>query len=192
MNRRLRTHVRGMSRRLAALIALALAAGAAWAPAASAQGAPGATARLEGSFQLTGRITAAVNVAGERRGQTFSRIWSFSPQCEAGPCTSVVLTRPRAGGSDTVLLTEQSSGYYTGAGQFYAPLRCRGRINLRGELVPFQVSVTITDTTVTSDGVVAQAVSTTYTNLSRTNLTRCVQPPSHDAATYQGQLIQSG
>jgi hypothetical protein len=166
---------------IAALVALA-------APAAAAQTPPAAGARLQGTFLLAARVTMAVNVAGERRGQTFIRTWTFTPQCAAGPCSSVLLTRQRAGGTDTLLLTEQPSGQYTGSGQFYAPLRCRRRTNPRGELVPFQVAVTIT-TTIVSDGtVVAGRINATYVNRARQNLTRCVQPPSRDAATYHGHL----
>src|SRR5690349_7557356 len=109
-----------MSRRAAALVVLAtLAAGVS---PASAQTAPVTAARLQGSFLLAGRITTAVNVLGERRGQKFTRTWTFTPDCAAGPCSSVTLSRPRAGGTDTVVLTERSSGHYVGSGQFYAPL----------------------------------------------------------------------
>jgi hypothetical protein len=185
-----------MSRRRAAVaralpvaLALAVSATAATAPVATAQTAPISAARLQGSFLLAGRITTAVNVFGERRGQTFTRIWVFNPQCPAGPCTSVMLTRPRAGGHDTLLLTERSAGHYTGAGQFYVPLRCRRRVNPRGELVPFQISVTVTQPITTDSGVLAGRINATYTERGRHNLTRCVEPPSHDAATYHGHLI---
>jgi hypothetical protein len=157
-------------------------------PAAQAQTPPPGAARLQGTFQLAGRITTAVNVLGERAGQTFVRTWTFTPQCAAGPCASVTLTRPRAGGTDTVTLTEHQPGHYTGSGQFYAPLRCAGRTNPRGELVPFRVSVTVTTAIVSGGTTVAGRINATYTNAARTNLTRCVEPPSHDAATYHGHL----
>lgn len=177
----------GMLRRRAA--ALTILASLAVAPAASAQTAPVAAARLQGSFLLAGRITTAVNVAGEHRGQTFGRTWTFTPQCATGPCTSVTLTRPRAGGTDTIVLTEKEPGSYAGSGQFYAPLRCAGRLYPQGESVPFGVSVTITTAIVAADGsVVAGRVNATYTNRARTNLTPCVEPPSHDAASYHGHL----
>jgi hypothetical protein len=172
-----------------ALCATATAIGAGAPASAFAQSAPISAARLQGRFQLAGRITTAVNVAGERRRQTFSRIWTFTPGCAAGPCTSVTLTRPRAGGSDTVVLTERKPGQYAGRGQFYAPLRCRGRVNPRGELVPFEITVTITSAVVdSSGGVLAGRINAAYTNRGRRNLTRCVEPPSHDAATYHGHL----
>jgi hypothetical protein len=179
-----------MSRGAAALGVLAALAAA---PAASAQTAPVASARLQGSFELAGRITTAVNVLGERRGQTFTRTWTFTPQCPAGPCSSVTLSRPRAGGTDSVLLTERSPGQYAGSGQFYAPLSCSGRLYPRGQSVPFSVTVTITTAIVDSDGtVVAGRINATYSNRARSNLTPCVEPPSHDAASYHGHLSSTG
>jgi hypothetical protein len=177
-----------MIRRVLVVALAAGATGAIGAPTAAAQSPPVAAARLQGTFVLAGRITSAVAVAGERRGQTFTRSWTFTPQCPVGPCTSVLLTRPRAGGTDLVLLSEQSSGHYTGSGQFYAPLRCRGRTNPRGELVPFHISVVITAAMTAGADVVAGRVNATYINWGRQNLTRCVQPPSHDAASYHGHL----
>jgi hypothetical protein len=176
-----------MRRRAAAVgVLAALAAGAS---PASAQTAPVAAARLQGSFELAGRITTAFNVLGERRGQTFSRTWTFTPQCAAGPCSSVTLSRPRAGGIDTVVLTERGSGRYAGSGRFYAPLRCAGRVYPRGQSVPFSVTVTITNAIVAPDGtVVAGRINATYINRARSNLTPCVEPPSHDAATYHGHI----
>lgn len=180
-----------MSRRAAALGILA--ALAASAPAASAQTAPVASARLEGSFELAGRITTAVNVLGERPRQTFTRTWTFTPGCAAGPCSSVTLSRPRAGGTDSVLLTERSPGQYAGSGQFYAPLSCSGHLYPRGQSVPFNVTVTITTAIVEPDGtIVAGRINATYGNRSRSNLTPCVEPPSHDAASYHGHLSSSG
>ncbi len=126
---------------------------------------------------------------GERTRQTFTRTWTFTPQCAAGPCSSVTLSRPRAGGTDTVLLTERSPGSYTGSAQFYVPLRCSGRLYPQGESVPFSVTVTITTAIVTADGTtVAGRIDATYANRARTNLTPCVEPPSHDAASYHGHL----
>jgi hypothetical protein len=180
-----------MTRRAAAIAVLAAFAAA--APGASAQTAPVSAARLEGSFLLAGRVTTAVNVLGERRGQTFTRTWTFTPDCPAGPCSSVTLSRPRAGGSDTVVLTERSAGHYVGSGQFYAPLRCSGRLYPRGQSVPFNVAVTITTAIVNGDGsVVAGRINATYINRARSNLTPCVEPPSHDAASYHGHLSSSG
>ena len=144
MSRRLvaghRPHPRGASRRL---VAGALALGALVAPPVATAQSP-ADARLQGAFQLAGRVKTAVNVRGERRGQTITRVWTFTPQCASGPCATVLLTRPRAGGTDTVTLTQRSPGHYAGSAQFYVPLRCAGRLYPRGELVPFRVAVAVT------------------------------------------------
>jgi hypothetical protein len=48
--------------------------------------------------------------------------------------------------------------------------------------------VTVTQAITTDSGVVAGRINATYTNRARQNLTRCVEPPSHDAATYHGHL----
>ncbi len=180
-----------MARRAAALGVLAClaAAAAAAAPAASAQSAPVETARLQGSFELAGRITTAVNVLGERRGQAFIRTWTFTPGCAAGPCSTVTLTRPRAGGTDTMVLSERRPGQYAGSGQFYAPLRCSRRLYPRGQSVPYTVTVTITNAILASDGTVeAGRINATYASRARSNLTPCVEPPSHDAASYHGHI----
>ena len=182
-----------MTRRL---VAEALALGALAAPpVASAQSTSQSTAeaRLQGAFQLAGRVTTAVNVRGERRGQTVNRVWTFTPQCDAGPCATVLLSRPRAGGTDTVTLTQTTPGHYAGSAQCYVGLRCAGRLYPQGELVQFRVAVAVTTAIVASDGtVVAGRINATYTNRARTNLTPCVEPPSHDAASYHGHLIQPG
>jgi hypothetical protein len=92
-----------------------------------------------------------------------------------------------------VTLTQRSPGHYAGSAQFYVPLRCAGRLYPQGELVPYRVIVTVTTAIVASDGtVVAGRINATYTNRARTNLTPCVAPPSHDAASYHGHLTQSG
>lgn len=145
-------------------------------------------ARLAGTFDLTGRVTAAFHVAGETRGQKVSRTWTFTPRCAAGPCAKVMLARQRARGTDTLKLHQTTPGSYTGTGSFYAPLQCANRIYNRGEHVPFTITVRITATTSSAGGVYATAISATYTNRQRINLTPCVMPPSHDAATYKGTL----
>ncbi len=146
------------------------------------------TARLQGTFALSGRITVAVHVKGEHPGQQISRTWTFVPLCTAGPCSSVELIRGRATGTDTLTLHETAPGQYSGRGQFYAPLGCAARINPRGEAVPFTIGVRVTAASTSPTGAVATTIAATYTNRSRLNLTRCVALSSHDAAVYQGQL----
>ncbi len=156
------------------------------AASALAQSPLADTARLQGSYALTGRITTARNVRGEHSGQTVLRTWTFTPLCPTGSCQQIGLTRQRAGGSDYVVLNLTAADQYSGTGLFYAPLRCGGRTVRRGESVPFSVTVEITDATSEAGGPVATAIDSTYTNRTRHNRTRCVAPPSHDAATYSG------
>jgi len=178
---------------VASALAVAGAAAAVVAPVAVAAAPPDpilGTARLAGTFQLAGRITTAVRVKGEHRGQNVLRTWSFIPGCQIGSCRTVGLLRRRSGGSDRIKLTRNQPGYYVGSGSFYAPLKCGGRTYRRGEAVPFTVTVTITAALRDPTGVlVATRVNATYTNKSRRNLTRCVEIPGHDAATYHGHVL---
>jgi hypothetical protein len=174
-----------------ALAAPALAVGAATPAAKAAVTDPlvGA-ARLVGTFELAGRITTAVRVTGEHKGQNVIRRWSFLPACSVGSCRTIGLLRVRSGGSDKVKLTRKRPGYYTGSGSFYAPLKCGGKTYGRGEAVPFTVTVTITGALRDATGaLVATRVNATYTNKSRRNLTRCVDFPGHDAASYHGHVL---
>ncbi len=138
---------------------------------------------------MSGRVTVAIHVGGERRGQRVSRRWTFAPFCAAGQCARITLTRSRAGGTDTLVLHRQSPGHYRGTGRFYAPLNCAGTLHPRGESVPFTITVRITRATRSSSGPVATSIAATYKNRSRTNLTPCVRLPSHDAAIYAGALV---
>lgn len=170
--------------RLAAAVATAAALGA--APAARAQSPLTDTARLEGQFSMTGTITSAFHVHDESVGQSVLRSWRFTPQCPSGPCQTVALTRQRSTGSDVVMLDLVGADQYSGSGRFYAPLRCRGRRVARGQAVPFTITVEITNAVIEGDTPVATQINATYTNRRRINRTRCVMPPAHDAAVYQG------
>jgi hypothetical protein len=175
--------------RVAALIALLAsatpAAVASATPAAAAAPSPFAGARLEGQFSMHGRITVAHHVVREHVGERLGRTWTFRPLCASGACAQVELVRNRAGGADVLTLTETTPGSYAGNGLFYAPLSCAGKTYVRGESVPFRITVTITAESVYG---FATALKATYVNRSRRNLTRCVDIPGHDAATYTGQL----
>ena len=180
-------------RSVAGLLALAVTLGAAAlaatiAPAAvaSARSRLARTARLEGRFQMTGRITVARHVLGEHAGQVVTRAWTFTPLCAAGPCKTVALTRRREAGIDTVTLHLVSAEHYAGRGSFYAPLRCGPRMIPRGEAVPFKIKVRITHAVLKGGVRVASELSASYVNRKRTNLTRCVAKPGHDAAVYHG------
>lgn len=150
-----------------------------------------ATARLQGTFLLAGRVTVADDVRGEHRGEAVLRRWTFSSPCAAGPCATVQLVRRRARGTDTVRLRRLSAGYYRGSGRFYAPLRCAKRTYSKGESVPFTIAVRVTAATVANATVLATGVRASYTNRTRTNLTPCFAVLGHDAATYRGHLMGS-
>jgi hypothetical protein len=171
--------------RLAAAVVTAAALGAI-AGNAAAQSPLSDTARLEGQYSLTGTITSAFHVRDETVGQTVVRSWTFSPQCAAGPCETVTLTRQRATGIDVVPLHLVAPDQYSGSGRFYAPLKCRGRRNARGQSVPFTVTVDIVNAVLEGNTPVATQITATYTNRRRINRTKCVMPPAHDAAVYQG------
>jgi hypothetical protein len=146
------------------------------------------SARLQGQFQLTGRVTVARFIQGEQVGQQVQRTWTFTPLCGSGQCQQVALARQRAGGIDNLTLQLKAPGSYTGSGKFYAPVRCGARTIARGEAVPFAVTVQITDASLVGSVPVATAIHATYVNRKRTNLTTCVAIPGHDAAVYDGQL----
>jgi hypothetical protein len=146
------------------------------------------TARLQGSFELAGRVTAAHAVRGEHVGQTVARVWSFTSTCPSGQCSQVALVRGRAGASDSLMLTRVGPGQYRGNGSFSLPLRCAGRVYARGEQVPFTITVTVTLAVPFGSGIVATRVSATYVNRRRINRTPCVAALGHDAASYHGHL----
>jgi hydroxyacyl-ACP dehydratase HTD2-like protein with hotdog domain len=100
-----------------------------------------------------------------------------------------VLVRHRANAADTVTLQRRAPGEYAGMGLFYAPLRCKRRIFTKGELVPYTLDLHITAAQVFANVDTATAITATYTNRARVNLTPCVVAPSHDAARYDGHLV---
>jgi hypothetical protein len=178
--------------RAAARIAMALAGvvGAA-GPAAAVTPPPPtpANARLQGQFALSGRVTVAKNIRGERVGQTVSRTWTFTPSCATGVCSTIVLVRSRAIGSDQLVLSLRAPGYYAGSSSFFAPLRCGRHTWRRGSVVPFTISVRVTAAALAGSDVVATQIRATYTNRTRTNRTPCVAVLGHDAAVYTGQVV---
>lgn len=177
-----------MSRRALLAIPACLLACAAGAGSAVAQG-PTPAAQLQGSFQMSGRVTVAHRVRGEHVGQLVQRTWMFTPLCATAPCTTVRLVRSRASGGDTLTLTSVGPNAYAGTGVFYAALRCGGRIYPTGEVIPFRITVHVTATTPTPGGAPAvSAISASYVNRSRANRTPCLALLGHDAARYMGQL----
>jgi hypothetical protein len=176
-------------RRAHALLAVAGASlgFAAGASETTAQPAPGTEARLAGTFQMTGQLTAARYVRGEHVGEVVHRTWTFTPLCASGACAQVSVARGRRTATDTLIMTQTSPGQYAGTGTFFAPLECAGRAYSTGEEVPFQINVTITGTTTAPDGtLLASQITASYVNQSRLNLTPCVIVLGHDAAGYTG------
>jgi hypothetical protein len=165
---------------------LTLAAPLAAAIPAGAQPPLANTTRLQGQFEMTGRITVAKRISGEHVGQTVIRAWTFTPLCASGPCQAVSLTRQRQAGTDTLVLQLVSADSYSGKGRFYVPLRCGKRTIQRGESVPFKITVQITGTALAGGVPVATQLTASYVNRKRKNLTRCVTKPGHDAAVYSG------
>jgi hypothetical protein len=169
----------------------AVGAGVAGAGVAAAQPAPPApvgVARLQGTFQLAGRVTVAVNVRGERRGQVVQRTWTFTSGCPVGPCPAVGLSRGRATGSDVLVLRQRGPGRYAGNASFYSPLRCAGKVYPRGQKIPFTITVRVAQASYLGAVAIATRINATYQNRTRVNLTPCVAVLGHDAARYHGQL----
>lgn len=173
---------------LAAAVAAVPGAAAAAAPAAATPPALLGAARLQGFYAVSGVVTSAVGVPGERRGERVSRRWTFIPpdSCSGGQCATIELFRTRAGGVDQLLLTRRGPGLYSGAGAFLAPVRCHGRMYRKGQLANFTIAVRITAAVAQGTAVQATGFTATYTGAKRIGLTRCVNSPSHDSARYAG------
>ncbi len=178
-------------RTLAALAGLGTLALSASAPAALGSTASLAGARLDGQFSMVGQVTKTVNIRGEHTGETVRRTWIFTPGCTSGACSAIRLVRERAHASDQLTLDRRGPGFYAGHGLFYAPLRCGGHLYPKGMSVPFRIQVHVTRAAQIGGVSRATAISATYRNRSRHNLTRCVAIPGHDAATYTGRLAPS-
>lgn len=145
-------------------------------------------ARVSAAFAMNGRISTAVRVPGERRGQRFARRWTFTGEdCAGNICGRLLLTRERSAGQfDHLLLSRTGVGRYAGNGRFYAALECKGAIYPAGQVAPYRVTVAVTRA-VTIQGIAfATGLTATYTNRRRTDRTICPTGPSHDAATYSG------
>jgi PKD repeat protein len=148
----------------------------------------GVNARVSSTFVMRGRIVTAVRVRGEHRGQIVSRDWSFAGRsCVRSVCQRLTLHRQRSAGRyDNLVLTRVGIGRYAGHSRFYAALRCQGRTYPRGELVPYRITVRVTEGVAIQGLKFARRLTATYTNLKRVDRTRCPIGPSHDAARYTG------
>lgn len=175
-------------RRRASALAAVIALGGAAAPALAAKAPRPVNGRVSATFVMHGRITDAVRVTGERRGQWVTRAWTFAGErCSGAVCRRLLLTRERSAGQyDHLVLTRTGTGRYAGNGRFYAALSCRGTVYPRGEVVPYRVTVEVMRSVMVQGNRFATALRATYTNRHRTDHTICPLGPSHDAAVYTG------
>ena len=170
----------------ALLVIAGVAAGAARAASAPVSGVT--DARITTTYVMHGRVTTAVRVRGEHRGQAVTRRWTFTGlACSGSVCQGLALRRQRSANHyDRLTLSRVGIGSYAGSGRFYAGLRCRGRRYPRGLVVPYRVTVQVAQVSPVEDIAFAGQLTATYTNLRRIDRTRCPVGPSHDAARYVG------
>jgi PKD repeat protein len=158
-------------------------------PSGHARRVPSVDARVVGTFAMLARVTAAVNVRGERVGERLTRVWTIIPsRCNGSICQLLALDRERSGGRHAQLtLRRVSKGRYFGRGVFYVALSCLGRIHRLGSRVPYRITLTVRGATIVDGIRFARRISATYVNPSRSDATRCPLGPSHDAAGYTGR-----
>jgi hypothetical protein len=138
---------------------------------------------------MDGLVTVASDIPGEHAGQHLTRTWTFRAPCPTGACRTTTLVRRRAHGTDRLLLRRRARGVYVGRSRFYAPVRCGSRRYARGALVPFTITVRMTQVLELNGTLTATRVHATYVNTGRTNLTPCVAALGHDSARYHGHLL---
>ncbi|HEY2320648.1 MAG TPA: PKD domain-containing protein [Solirubrobacteraceae bacterium] len=156
---------------------------------AGAARAAGVTdARISTSYVMHGRVTTAIRVRGEHRGQRVTRRWTFTGlSCTGSVCEKLALRRQRSAHRyDRLTLSRVGVGSYAGSGRFYVGLRCRGRRYRRGLVVPYRITVEVAQAVAVQSIAFAGQLTATYTNLRRIDRTRCPVGPSHDAALYSG------
>jgi hypothetical protein len=157
-------------------------------PARAAAPVGVADARISTTYVMHGRIVTAVRVRGERRGQTITRRWTFTGVgCGGSVCSRLALRRQRGPHRvDQLTLTRVGVGSYMGRGRFTAPLRCRGRRYPHGLVVPYTITVLVTQAVPVQGVAFASQLGAVYTNRRRIDHTPCPLGPSHDAAWYVG------
>ncbi len=179
---------------LAVAVAVTIGAGpATGAPAtgASAPGTPTGALRLQGTFQMVGRVTRSTNVRGQRRGQALSRLWSLTAPCPGRQtCATATLTRQRSGGQTDVLGLHRIRGSddFGGRGAFAVALRCHGRVYPRGGRAQERITVQVVKSVLVEQIAFATAITATYANPSRRNDTPCAGFIGRDGARYAGSL----
>ena len=113
---------------------------------ATASAAPN-TSRLEGSFAVKGKITKSVRIEGEKKGQTFSRRWSFEPTCAAGVCNKIRMTRTLKDGSTQKLDLKWNGKQYSVTKNVTQDAKCGSKTRKRGLKSKMVLTVKVTKTT---------------------------------------------
>ena len=116
------------------------------------------------------------------------RLWLLTAGCFARFCPTLSLVRYRGRGLDRIVLRRRGRGLYVGSGVFYVPVRCGARLYRHGGKVPFTIVLRVARVQVVQAVSFATALTATYTNPGRLNLTPCAGFLGHDAASYTGRL----
>jgi hypothetical protein len=180
----------GAHRSTARWLALAFAVSATVALVSPATGAA-APARLGGTFLMLGKVTSVHQVFGEHRGQRVRRTWIFIPKCATGACHRVTLVRRRSGKQivDTLVLKRRRQNLYVGRSHFWVALKCAGQVINHGGRATEKITVRVTRTGLVGTTPFARAITATYQNPTRVNMTRCPGGIGHDAASYRGTRV---
>jgi hypothetical protein len=155
---------------------------------AGARAAGVTDARISTTYVMHGQIVAAVRVRGEHRGQSITRRWTFrGVDCAGSVCRRLTLRRRRARHRvDRLALIRVGVGTYVGRGRFSAALRCAGRRYAHGLVVPYTITVQVTQAVSVEGIAFASRLGAVYANRRRFDHTPCPLGPSHDAAWYLG------
>jgi hypothetical protein len=156
----------------------------------SAAEAAGINARVHGTFSMRAKVTAAINVRGERVGEVFRRRWVItSSDCRRSTCRVLHLDRQRSDHRHSRLtLLRTGAGRYMGTGAFGVALSCLGRVARHGSRAVYSITLRVTAATTIGGVRFAQRIAATYDNRKRSDTTRCPLGPSHDAARYRGRV----
>jgi hypothetical protein len=148
-------------------------------------------ARVGGTFIMSGVVTSAVNVRGERPGELVNRKWEVQARdCDHSVCGRLLVTRNRGSIKGSfVILRRVGVGHYRGSGDFWAPLQCLGRLHALGSFVPYTIQLYVFRRKAINGIRYATGVNASYISRSRTDNTRCPLGPASDSARYSGRLI---
>jgi PKD repeat protein len=150
-------------------------------------GGGGSAARLQGTWKMSGKVTRANNVRGERKGQKVTRTWTFTPSCASGACSKVSLRRERSSKQFDKLTLTRSGSAYTGSGKFYVRLKCSGKTYKRGGIAYYTIKARATKSATVKGKAFATAISATYNNTKRVNKTPCAGSIGRDGGSYTGK-----